>query len=126
MLITHDMGVIAETADRIAVMYAGRLIEVGPTRAMLTQPAHPYTRGLMASIPKMQRISGDLPQIEGNMPRLSAVPAGCAFHPRCPVRLARCDHDRPILTAERATAAACWLTAARQDSATDVEAAGRA
>ncbi len=110
LLITHDMGVIAETADRIAVMYAGRLIEIGPARAMLTRPAHPYTRGLMASIPSMQRITGDLPQIEGNMPRLSAIPSGCAFHPRCGECLGRCAHERPVLSPAGATMSACWLT----------------
>jgi peptide/nickel transport system ATP-binding protein len=111
LLITHDMGVIAETADRIAVMYAGRLIEIGPARATLTHPAHPYTRGLMASIPSMQRTSGDLPQIEGNMPRLNAIPSGCAFHPRCSERLGRCAHERPVLCPVGETMSACWLTA---------------
>jgi peptide/nickel transport system ATP-binding protein len=111
MLITHDMGVIAETADRIAVMYAGRLVEIGPARAVLRAPAHPYTRGLMASIPNMRRRNADLPQIAGSMPRLAAIPAGCAFHPRCPVRLDRCARERPILAASGDTAAACWLTA---------------
>ncbi len=124
MLITHDMGVIAGIADRIAVMYAGRLAEIGPARAMLSAPAHPYTRGLMASIPRMRRMSGDLPQIEGAMPRLAAIPAGCAFHPRCPQRLPRCDRDRPPLIAGRDSAAACWLTAAGRDD--DIDAARHA
>jgi peptide/nickel transport system ATP-binding protein len=110
MLITHDMGVIAETADRIAVMYAGRLVEIGPARAVLRAPAHPYTSGLMASIPNMRRRHADLPQIAGSMPRLAAVPAGCAFHPRCPVRLERCARDRPVLSTAGDTSAACWLT----------------
>jgi peptide/nickel transport system ATP-binding protein len=124
MLITHDMGVIAGIADRIAVMYAGRLAEIGPARAMLSAPAHPYTRGLMASIPRMRRMSGELPQIEGAMPRLAAIPAGCAFHPRCPQRLPRCDRDRPPLIAGRDSAAACWLTAAGRDD--DIDAARHA
>jgi peptide/nickel transport system ATP-binding protein len=110
LLITHDMGVIAETASRIAVMYAGRLVEIGPALATLRSPAHPYTRGLMASIPSMQRVAGDLPQIEGNMPRLNAIPSGCAFHPRCGVRLVRCGHDRPFLSSAGETTSACWLT----------------
>jgi peptide/nickel transport system ATP-binding protein len=110
MLITHDMGVIAETADRIAVMYAGRLVEIGPVRAVLRTPAHPYTRGLMSSIPSMKRRNPDLPQIAGSMPRLAAIPAGCAFHPRCPARLERCARERPVLAAAGDTAAACWLT----------------
>jgi peptide/nickel transport system ATP-binding protein len=113
LLITHDMGVIAETADRIAVMYAGRLVEIGPARAVLTRPAHPYTRGLMASIPKMQRLTGELPQIDGNMPPPNAIPSGCAFHPRCRVRVAQCAHERPILSPAGETMSACWLTAGR-------------
>jgi peptide/nickel transport system ATP-binding protein len=125
MLITHDMGVIAETADRIAVMYAGRLVEIGPTRAVLSAPAHPYTRGLMASIPVMKRRSGELPQIDGTMPRLAAIPSGCAFHPRCPMRLPRCDHEQPVLANAGDTIAACWLTAPGQAEAAH-EAAGRA
>ena len=112
MLITHDMGVIAETADRIAVMYAGRLVEIGGARAILGAPAHPYTRGLMASIPSMQRRHSDLPQIEGSMPRLAAIPPGCAFHPRCPIAVVRCAQERPVLAAAGETQAACWLTAA--------------
>jgi peptide/nickel transport system ATP-binding protein len=109
MLITHDMGVIAETADRIAVMYAGRLVEIGPARAVLKAPAHPYTRGLMASIPTMKRRTAELLQIEGSMPRLTAIPPGCAFHPRCLERLARCTHDRPDMTDADGRSVACWL-----------------
>jgi peptide/nickel transport system ATP-binding protein len=109
MLITHDMGVIAETADRIAVMYAGRMVEIGPAQAVLKAPAHPYTRGLMASIPTMKRRTAELLQIEGSMPRLTAIPPGCAFHPRCVERLARCTHDRPGMTDADGRSAACWL-----------------
>jgi peptide/nickel transport system ATP-binding protein len=109
MLITHDMGVIAETADRIAVMYAGRLVEIGPAQAVLKAPAHPYTRGLMASIPTMKRRTAELLQIEGSMPRLTAIPPGCAFHPRCLERLARCTHDRPDMTDADGRSVACWL-----------------
>jgi peptide/nickel transport system ATP-binding protein len=130
MLITHDMGVIAETADRIAVMYAGRLVEIGPARAVLRAPVHPYTHGLMSSIPNMKRRNADLPQIDGSMPRLSAIPAGCAFHPRCPVRVARCFCERPALSAAGDTAAACWLTGSPAADAgrlaADHEAAGHA
>lgn len=83
MLITHDMGVIAEAADRVAVMYAGRLAELGAVRDVLTQPQHPYTHGLMASTPLASQGKARLHQIEGAMPRLNKVPEGCAFHPRC-------------------------------------------
>src|SRR6476646_3035647 len=84
MLITHDMGVIAETADRVAVMYAGRIVEIGPVAAVIHAPAHPYTAGLMGSIPAMDEDRPRLLQIDGAMPRLNAIPPGCAFHPRCP------------------------------------------
>jgi peptide/nickel transport system ATP-binding protein len=111
MLITHDMGVIAETAQRVAVMYAGRIVEIGPVDAVIHAPQHPYTAGLMGSIPK---IGGRrrLVQIDGAMPRPSAIPPGCAFHPRCPRRFERCLAERPTLVAAGRSAAACWLHAA--------------
>src|SRR5271170_907609 len=84
MLITHDLGVIAETADRVAVMYAGRIVEVGPVADVIHRPQHPYTLGLMGSIPSLVAECEELAQIDGTMPRLTAIPAGCAFHPRCP------------------------------------------
>ncbi|HEX7928198.1 MAG TPA: ABC transporter ATP-binding protein, partial [bacterium] len=97
ILVTHDMGVIAETAHRVCVMYAGRLVEIGPVREVAQNPKHPYTRGLMAAIPRMTAGDGPLAQIEGTMPRLDGVPAGCAFHPRCPRRFAPCDQLLPLL-----------------------------
>ncbi len=84
MLVTHDMGVIAETADRVAVMYAGRIAEIGPVADVIHRPRHPYTAGLMGSIPSIDDERERLAQIDGAMPRLGAVPRGCAFHPRCP------------------------------------------
>ena len=114
MLITHDMGVIAETADRVAVMYAGRIAEIGPVREVLHAPKHPYTAGLMGSIPKIQasKAKERLAQIDGAMPRLGAIPPGCAFHPRCPSRFGRCAAERPDLLPAGASRAACWLHAA--------------
>ncbi|MGK9164806.1 ABC transporter ATP-binding protein [Inquilinus limosus] len=109
MLITHDMGVIAETADRVAVMYAGRIAEIGPVRTVVKQPHHPYTRGLMGSIPTVATDAERLQQIPGAMPRLDAIPAGCAFHPRCAVCFDRCRQDRPDLMSAGQGAAACWL-----------------
>jgi len=109
MLVTHDMGVIAEASDRVAVMYAGRIVEVGPVQQVIHQPAHPYTVGLMGSIPSMDIERAELLQIDGAMPRLNAIPAGCAFHPRCPRAFARCGHDRPNLMPAPFTRAACWL-----------------
>jgi peptide/nickel transport system ATP-binding protein len=111
MLITHDMGVIAEAADRVAVMYAGRVVETGPTSQMMAAPAHPYSRGLIGCIPSMHRQTDELPQIAGSMPRPGAVPPGCSFHPRCPERLPRCAADRPGTYPARGTAASCWLVA---------------
>ena len=90
MLVTHDMGVIAETCDRVAVMYAGRIVEIGPVAAVIHAPAHPYTAGLMGSIPAMDEDRERLLQIDGAMPRLTAIPAGCAFNPRCPRVFDRC------------------------------------
>ena len=120
LLITHDVGVIADTADRIAVMYAGRVIEIGPTRLVLKAARHPYTRGLMASIPSMRRRDTQLAQIEGSMPRLDAMPPGCAFHPRCTVAEGRCDRDRPSLSPVAPHwRAACWLATATATTTTE-------
>ena len=112
MLVTHDMGVIAETCDRVAVMYAGRVVEIGPVEAVIHSPAHPYTAGLMGSIPAMDEDRPRLLQIDGAMPRLTAIPAGCAFNPRCPQAFDRCRGERPDLLPAGATRAACWLHAA--------------
>ena len=111
MLVTHDMGVIAETADRVAVMYAGRIAEIGPVTEIIRNPAHPYTDGLMASIPSLEHRVDRLRQIDGAMPRLDAMPDGCRFHPRCPRAFARCTEQQPELMAAGATQAACWLHA---------------
>jgi peptide/nickel transport system ATP-binding protein len=109
MLVTHDMGVIAETCDRVAVMYAGRIVEIGPVHDVIHAPAHPYTAGLMGSIPAMDQERERLQQIEGAMPRLNAIPPGCAFNPRCPKAEDRCRRERPDLAVAGATRAACWL-----------------
>jgi peptide/nickel transport system ATP-binding protein len=109
MLVTHDMGVIAETCDRVAVMYAGRITELGPVHEVIHYPAHPYSRGLMGSIPAMDEDRERLLQIDGAMPRLNAIPQGCAFNPRCPQVHERCRQERPGLMPAQATQAACWL-----------------
>ena len=108
MLVTHDMGVIAETADRVAVMYAGRLVEIGPVEEVLRRPLHPYTSGLMASIPSIRHRADTLSQIDGAMPRLGAIPEGCAFNPRCPRSAPHCCADKPALPQGATHAAACW------------------
>ena len=113
MLVTHDMGVIAETCDRVAVLYAGRVAEIGPVHDVIHQPSHPYTRGLMGSIPAMDEERERLLQIDGSMPRLNAIPQGCAFHPRCTQQVARCRSERPDLMDAGATRAACWLAPGR-------------
>jgi peptide/nickel transport system ATP-binding protein len=114
MLITHDMGVIAETCDRVAVMYAGRIAEIGPVHEVINQPAHPYSMGLMAAIPDITQDRERLHQIDGSMPRLNAIPSGCAYNPRCPRAFTRCTVERPDLLAAGATRAACWLHDAHQ------------
>jgi peptide/nickel transport system ATP-binding protein len=110
MLITHDMGVIAETADRVAVMYAGRIAEIGPVREVIQHAQHPYTMGLMDSIPIIGHDVERLRQINGAMPRLNEIPNGCAFSPRCPRAMDRCFVDRPeLMPTEQSGQAACWL-----------------
>lgn len=111
MLVTHDMGVIAETCDRVAVMYAGRIVEIGPVHDVIHAPAHPYTVGLMGSIPALDDDRERLLQIDGAMPRLTAIPKGCTFNPRCPKVFERCRVERPELLPVAATRAACWLHA---------------
>ena len=113
MLITNDMGVIAETADRVAVMYAGRIAEIGPVAEVIHHPQHPYTIGLMGAIPSVGDNNARLAQIDGSMPRLTAIPRGCAFNPRC-TRLGdvpnhRCTTERPCLLPAGKTMASCWL-----------------
>ena len=106
MLVTHDMGVIAETADRVAVMYAGRLAELGAVDDVVRRPQHPYTVGLMGSIPSLRRDEAELQMIPGAMPRLGAIPAGCAFNPRCAHAGPRCRREAPRAPGN---GAACWL-----------------
>ncbi len=113
MLITHDIGVIAEACDRVAVMYAGRVVEQGPVQAIVGRPAHPYTVGLMGAIPSLSIHRDRLLQIDGAMPRLSEIPDGCAFHPRCAQVMPCCLTDRPELLPVERSLAACWLHDAR-------------
>jgi peptide/nickel transport system ATP-binding protein len=113
LLVTHDMGVIAETADRVAVMYAGRIVEIGAVGDVIRQPVHPYTRGLMGAIPTLGPIEGPLAQIDGAMPRLNARPEGCAFHPRCPDADDRCRTHAPAVEAHGSRSVACWLPLTR-------------
>ena len=109
MLITHDMGVIAEIADRVAVMYAGRVAEIGPVADVIRNPQHPYAAGLMGAIPGLKRRVGRLRQITGAMPRLDAIPAGCAFRPRCDQAFGPCATVQPDLLPAEKSLAACHL-----------------
>lgn len=109
LLITHDMGVIAETCDRVAVMYSGRVVEEGPVAQVIQAPRHPYTAGLMAAIPDIDQETHRLAHIPGSMPRLDALPLGCGFHPRCAFADDQCRSSRPPLSdLGGRTAAACW------------------
>lgn len=108
LLITHDMGVIAETADRVAVMYAGRIVEIGPVRDIVSSPSHPYTDGLMSSTPSASRGRKRLMQIEGFMPRLEEIPPGCSFHPRCPASDGKCAGGAPPELGALKRDVACW------------------
>ncbi|WP_315813024.1 ABC transporter ATP-binding protein [Bradyrhizobium sp. SZCCHNR2028] len=109
MLVTHDMGVIAETCDRVAVMYAGRVAEIGPVQEVIQNPLHPYAKGLMGAIPTLAGEEKRLVQIPGSMPRLSAIPPGCSFNPRCSFAFDRCRVDRPEPLRQGTQAVACHL-----------------
>jgi oligopeptide transport system ATP-binding protein len=97
LLITHDLGVMSALTDRIAVMYAGRIVEIGSTADVLGAPRHPYTRGLLDALPRTAGVGASLRPITGSAPPLTARPSGCAFHPRCGFALPACSHDRPEL-----------------------------
>jgi len=111
VLITHDLGVVAEVADRMIVMYAGRKVEEGTTQNLFAAPSHPYLQGLMASIPKFGAQEGArLKEIPGIVPPLNNLPPGCAFAPRCPAAIGPCTETRPPLEMKRqGHAAACWV-----------------
>jgi oligopeptide/dipeptide ABC transporter ATP-binding protein len=110
ILVTHDLGAIARLADRVAVMYAGRIVETGPVQAIFGRPAHPYTRALLRAIPRGSRRHGPLPVIPGQPPGVAARPAGCHFAPRCPDAVARCTEAYPPeVEVGPSHRAACWL-----------------
>lgn len=111
LLITHDLGIVAGRADRVLVMYAGRIAESAPTGRLFAQPAHPYTQGLFGSIPRLDSSATRLSPIPGSVPRPDDWPTGCRFHPRCPWRVDKCTRDRPpLLPIERDDhIAACWV-----------------
>jgi peptide/nickel transport system ATP-binding protein len=108
LLITHDIGVIAQLAQRVAVMYAGRIVEIGPVSSMLRAPLHPYSERLLGCIPRIGMRTDRLTQIPGSMPRPESIPEGCAFRPRCSSAHERCT-NRPSLMNRDAGSVACWL-----------------
>jgi oligopeptide/dipeptide ABC transporter ATP-binding protein len=110
ILITHDLGVVAEVADEVAIMYAGHIVEAGPVEAIFDDPQHPYTIGLMGSTPMFGKEKGRLAAIPGSVPGVENMPQGCRFVTRCPFSVARCAGERPLLTASGPThSAACFL-----------------
>ena len=107
--ITHDLGVVAETCRRAIVMYAGRVMETAGVRDLFRSPAHPYTAGLMKAMPKLNEKCGRLYSIEGRVPNFADMPAGCAFHDRCPVRMDICARERPgVCTVGPEHTVCCW------------------
>ena len=116
ILITHDLGVVARYADRVVVMYAGRVVEHAPAARLYRHPLHPYTRGLLASVPRLDGAAGErLVPIDGAPPDLAALPPGCAFAPRCTRALERCAQTRPLLRAvRRNTRISCLAGCARE------------
>lgn len=113
LLITHDLGVVAGTADRVVVMYAGQVVETAPTPELFAHPRHPYTEGLMESIPRLDRPRARLHSIPGSVPAATAWPQGCRFHPRCPYAWDKCRTEEPPLleTGTDGHTARCWLVA---------------
>ena len=112
IFITHNLGIVAKMCDRVAVMYAGRMVEAGPVKAIFDAPAHPYTRALLESIPRMGDSRRRLTAIDGQPPDLAALPVGCAFHPRCPDVVDRCREEAPPeLSVASGHFGRCWLAA---------------
>jgi peptide/nickel transport system ATP-binding protein len=109
VLITHDLGVVAQLCDRVGVMYAGQLVEVGPVEAIFGSPSHPYTQALLQALPSAEAERGQLRVVEGRVPDLADPPAGCRFSPRCPYRLPECDAIPPLANGGTDHAVACWL-----------------
>ncbi len=111
LLITHDLGVVAGRADRVAVMYAGQIVEEAPTARLFSEPAHPYTRGLLASLPRLRGPKRPLVAIPGTVPVPGAWSDGCRFRPRCPQAIAKCSTEPPLLSLSGDRASRCWLSA---------------
>ncbi|WDV93609.1 ABC transporter ATP-binding protein [Brevibacillus parabrevis] len=117
LLITHDLGVVAEMCDRVVVMYGGQVVESAEVRTIFDQPRHPYTQGLLASMPNANERKGELKSIPGSVPRPDEVGQGCTFAPRCSQAMERCRHDRPPLVALPRQSCRCWLYAGEEETA---------
>ena len=111
IFVTHNLGIVARTCDRVAVMYAGRIVEIGPVRRIFKTPAHPYTRALLESVPRLGARAARLTAIEGQPPDLAMLAPGCAFAPRCPQVMDRCRQEAPPETTASGHATRCWLHA---------------
>jgi len=113
VFITHNLGVVASIADRVAVMYAGDIVELASVRALFEQPLHPYTEALLRSIPRVDRDALDLAPIPGQVPPITAMPAGCRYAERCPLRIAQCAEVPPLVPAagDPAHLVRCWVRA---------------
>jgi oligopeptide/dipeptide ABC transporter ATP-binding protein len=123
ILITHDLGVVAEVCDRVVVMYAGQVVEEGPVQEIFARPGHPYTEGLLAAVPRPDQRGGRLAVIPGVVPAPTHWPTGCRFHPRCPYAWDRCQEQPPLLAAGPVQRARCWLVEQPERRA-EVERAG--
>ncbi|HYF16803.1 MAG TPA: ABC transporter ATP-binding protein [Ramlibacter sp.] len=108
LFITHDLGVVAETCQRVITMYAGQVVEDAPADEVLLRPAHPYTSGLMRSLPRLNRRKQPLPSIPGRVPQVTELPPGCRFEPRCPHAMAGCNEEQRLLSAAAARRVRCW------------------
>jgi oligopeptide/dipeptide ABC transporter ATP-binding protein len=113
LLISHDLGIVAGRADRVAVMYAGQIVEEAPTQSLFDLPSHPYTRGLFASVPRLKGPLARLTPIQGTVPPPHAWPAGCRFRPRCPEAMPTCTLEPPVAPVEPEHAMRCWLAERR-------------
>lgn len=110
LLVSHDLGVVAQNCDRVAIMYAGRIVEEGSVERIFTSPTHPYTEGLLRSLPSIDGIWQRLPSLPGSVPTITSMPTGCRYNPRCPVSIDRCSIEVPVLNEVwDSHSVACWL-----------------
>ena len=114
LFITHDLGVVAEMCDRVAVMYAGKIVEIAPVMEIFNSPAHPYTQGLIDAVPRLDKKQDMLYSIKGSVPSFAALPKGCAFGPRCPYYSPQCEAAPPCVQMKPDWTVRCWRAAAEE------------